>query len=119
MGLAWLAQRSLGTSIALGSAVAFGAVLICWELCAAPDRERALADVAAAVPGSNPDARAIAGHVSVSGNLDDVTERLCEYADAGTRHFIFVASRDELTTLATEVVPRMREHHRSSPGPHA
>jgi putative flippase GtrA len=43
MGLAWLAQRSLGASIALGSAVAFGSVLVS-SLCAPPDPQRALAD---------------------------------------------------------------------------
>jgi alkanesulfonate monooxygenase SsuD/methylene tetrahydromethanopterin reductase-like flavin-dependent oxidoreductase (luciferase family) len=62
------------------------------------------------------DFRAMVDHVAAAGTASEVTATLCQFYDAGARHFIFLpvtAGSDErmvLDRLFADVLPPLREH---------
>jgi probable F420-dependent oxidoreductase len=79
------------------------------------DGERALREAASRQPGGpNADAAALAQRIAVAGTPDTVVSRLCEYVDAGVRHFIFAISPQnplgQTRLLVEQVMPAVRAH---------
>ena len=87
-----------------------------------PERDRAREEAARAMGGTyDQDFRTMVDSVAAAGTATDVTTKVCEFYDAGARHFVFlpaVSGRDAagvLDRLFGDVVPALHEHaHREA-----
>jgi dolichol-phosphate mannosyltransferase len=127
VGIAWLAQRSIAASIALGCAIAFGALLLRSAIAPEPDPQRALADalrpaLADAAPAYPsfvaPHGKLLMGYLQRTGvNWDESLVR--GFAPAPTLR-AFVVGPDQLA--APEFAPALQTleaHCRELPLPEA
>jgi alkanesulfonate monooxygenase SsuD/methylene tetrahydromethanopterin reductase-like flavin-dependent oxidoreductase (luciferase family) len=84
--------------------------------CVRDDEEAAIAGADALMPGGyRPEYGSMSTRVAVAGTPEQVTARLCEYVDAGARHFVFhagagVGGMETPRRLAREVLPAVRQH---------
>jgi alkanesulfonate monooxygenase SsuD/methylene tetrahydromethanopterin reductase-like flavin-dependent oxidoreductase (luciferase family) len=76
------------------------------------DAARARRDAAAFLGGTyQQDFEEMIGHIGAAGTAPYVTQRLCEYVDAGVRHFIFLIvgeAVEQARHLVEHVVPALR-----------
>ena len=83
-------------------------------VCVDADAARAGRDAAAFLGGTyQQDFEEMIKHVGATGPAPSVAERLCEYVDAGVRHFIFLMVGEPVAQarqLAERVVPVLRAH---------
>jgi alkanesulfonate monooxygenase SsuD/methylene tetrahydromethanopterin reductase-like flavin-dependent oxidoreductase (luciferase family) len=83
-------------------------------VCVDSDAARARRAAAAFLGGTyQQDFEQMIGHVGAAGPTGFVAERLCEYVDAGARHFIFLMVGEPVTQarqLVEHVVPVLRAH---------
>jgi alkanesulfonate monooxygenase SsuD/methylene tetrahydromethanopterin reductase-like flavin-dependent oxidoreductase (luciferase family) len=84
--------------------------------CVRDDEDAAIAGADALMPGGyRPEYGSMSTRVAAAGTPDQVAARLCEYVDAGARHFVFHAGagRGGMETprrLAREVIPAVRDY---------
>jgi probable F420-dependent oxidoreductase len=85
-----------------------------------PDGDGAREEAARTMGGTyDQDFRAMVDRVAATGTAAEVTTKLCQFHDAGARHFVFLPAtagadpRGVLDRLFGEVVPALREHARA------
>ena len=87
------------------------------------DGERAREQAARTIGGTySQDFGPLIDRVAAAGNVPEVTEKLCEFFDAGARHFVFApvtgaeSSAPTLDRLFSEVLPALQSHAASPAG---